>query len=122
LLYITNTPPQLLHNPSAAYLSDVLQVLLKKEMVRFGGINKLPMSESVAKGFLVPENNSIWERGGLELSPLEEIIWSPMNSRLGYSTFGAFVRGWGEVSQLLWDLRDDFESIEGEEIGRHQFL
>jgi hypothetical protein len=32
------------------------------------------MSESVAKGFLVPENNSIWERGGLELSPLEEII------------------------------------------------
>jgi hypothetical protein len=74
LLYITNTPPQLLHNPSAAYLSDVLQVLLKEEMLRYGGINKLPMSESLANGFLVPENNSIWERSGPELSSLEEII------------------------------------------------
>jgi hypothetical protein len=44
-----------------------------------------------------------------------------MNSTLGYSAFGAFVRGWGEVSQLLWGPRDDFESIGGEKIGRRQF-
>jgi hypothetical protein len=74
LHYINNTPSQLMHNPSTAYLSDVFQALLKEEMLRYGGINKLAMNKSLANGFPVSENNSVWERDGPELSPQKEII------------------------------------------------